>query len=292
MTIPFISTALHIEGRARGNKHYAKAINTTPDWNHAVALRDKAKEEKRNVLFPQVVWPTEPTTIDELDTYLTAYLAADEEEQTRTRKAAALDAVAGACERRMRAAVDDPDALLTSLATDMADVMAHVHDVVTQLHGARTPTEAIANDTVDAWKELPALRREYDSIRAAQRMVQLDDPPANHRSPYLDDDLADDTHIRNLDDVIPWWREPDTRFTMQGDPTDRRPWPTEPVQQLVWLADGPAEVWLPTSTQLAELHTQRRHRIDPPLDGEPGDLMSNTNSSQPWGHKRPATIYR
>jgi hypothetical protein len=282
-----ISTVGHIEGRSRTNKHYAKAIKAVPGYLEATALRDKAQAKKRDTLFPVVVWPSAPTDIEhDLDKYLADYTAAFEEEQTRERAAAALDTVVGACERQMRAAIDDPDALLTVLSTDLDELMAQVKNVVTRLNGATTPTEAINNDTVDAWKELPALRREYDSIRHAQTFVLLDNPAMNHRSEHINDPLASDAIIRNLDELLPSWRDPDTRFAMQGAPPDRRPWPEDDVEQLVWLINSGADVWLPTSTQLAKLHTERRHRLDPPPAGDPGNLTRTTSPTT----RRPVNI--
>ena len=55
---------------------------------------------------------------------------------------------------------------------------------------------------------------------------------------------------------------------MQGSPPDRRPWPINDVlAQLVWMIVSDAEPWLPTSTQLARLHTERRNRANPPPAG-------------------------
>jgi hypothetical protein len=211
-----------------------------------------------------VSWPDPPTDINAgLDDYLTAYTAAWEEDQSRTRTAEALTTVIGACERAMQPAIGDPDRLLQSLADDLDELMDHLKTTVTQLNGASTPTEAINNDTVTVWRELPELRRTYDSIRHAQELVMLDTLGMNHRSDYVNDPLADDTHIRNLDAVLPGWREPDTRFSMQGVPPDRRPWPTDAIEQLVWFINGPAEIWLPTTVQLAALHIQRNTRLNP-----------------------------
>jgi len=91
----------------------------------------------------------------------------------------------------------------------------------------------------------------------------------NHRSPHVDDPLADDTHIRNLDEVFPGWRDPDTRISMQGTPPDRRPWPTDPIEQLVWFVNGPADIWLPTTAELQRLHQQRIKRLNPTPEVQP-----------------------
>ena len=273
----------------RTNSHYAKAVAAIPGYLGAIALRDKAQAEKRNVLFPVVAWPDPPANIDaDLTAYLAAYVAAFDEEQTRTKTVEALDAVVGACERQMRSVIGNLDVLLTSLAADLDDLMTRLGDVATRLDGATTPIEAIDNGTADAWKELPALRREYDSIRGAQRLVNLDDPAMmNDRSAHIDDDLASDVILANLDELLPAWREPDTRFAVQGTPLDRRPWPADELEQLLWLSRSRARVWIPTASQLSALHRERRDRIDPPLDGEPGNLMSRS-----IGTGRPTTVAR
>ena len=70
-----------------------------------------------------------------------------------------------------------------------------------------------------------------------------------HRSNYLlDDPLATDTTLRNLDQIFPAWREPDTTHTTLSDApqADPRPWPQDPISQLVWLATSEAQPWVPT----------------------------------------------
>jgi hypothetical protein len=100
-------------------------------------------------------------------------------------------------------------------------------------------------------------------------LVLLDAPVMNHRSPHIDDPLADDTHLANLDALLPGWHDPDTRFAMQGTPDDRRPWPADPLEQLVWLVRSDAEVWIPTTSDLDALHAQRRDRLNPMPDNDP-----------------------
>jgi hypothetical protein len=256
-----------VAARVATNTHYAKAITAQPEYLGAVALREKAQAMKRSILFPQVVWPQAPTDIDaDLDAYLTAYRAAWVEEQTRTRDSDALDAVIGACERTMGSAINDPDSLLARLADDLYELMEQVQAVVARLNGASTPLEAIDADSVQAWRELTPLRATYDSIRKAQELVLLDAPVMNHRSPHIDDPLADDSLIANLDTILPGWRDPDTRYSMQGAPSDRRPWPIDALEQLVWLAQSDAEVWLPTAPELAALHAERHDRANPMPD--------------------------
>jgi hypothetical protein len=267
------TSALTIAARVRTNTHYAKVVTAQPGYLGAVALRDKAQAMQRSILFPQVVWPQAPTDIDaDLDEYLTAYRAAWAEEQTRTRDSDALDAVIGACERTMGTAIGNPDSLLSGLADDLYELMEQVQAVVARLNGAATPLEAIDADSVQAWRELTPLRTTYDSIRHAQELVLLDAPVMNHRSPHIDDPLADDTRLANLDTILPGWHDADTRYSMQGAPSDRRPWPSDPVEQLVWMVTSDAEVWLPTGAELAAVHAERRERLNPtptPDEAEP-----------------------
>jgi hypothetical protein len=264
------SNPLHVLARTRVNPFYARAVAAQPGYLEAVALRDKAQSMQRSLQFPAVVWPDPPTAATaNLDDYLAAYTAAWDEEQTRTRNIDALGTVIGACERAVRSAIDDPDNLLTILSADMDELMAEIESAVSKLKGATTPIEAINADTSTAWRELAPLRDTYDSLRHAQTLVLLDAPVMNHRSPHIDDPLADDTHIANLDDVFPGWHDPDNRFAMQGTPDDRRPWPADPLEQLVWFVNSPAELWIPTTSDLDALHAKRRDRLNPMPDNDP-----------------------
>lgn len=145
----------------------------------------------------------------------------------------------------------------------MSDVLV----VVQELNGARTPAEAIARSTESAWRRLPELRDRYDKLRYAQHLVTNfafhDDLLAGVKSQYIEDELASDLHLANLDEVLPGWRRPDHRSaTNFGELGDRRPWPTDdPIAQLVWLATSDAEPWLPTATALRELRAKRQARL-------------------------------
>jgi hypothetical protein len=165
-----------------------------------------------------VSWPEAPTDINaDLDEYLTAYTAAWDEQQNRTRTAEALDAVVGACERTMQSVIGDTDLLLQALAGDFDELMDHLRETVSRLNGAANANEAINAGTAESWRELPALRREYDQLRHAQELVMLDAPVMNHRSAHVDDPLADDIHVGNLDAVFPTWRP--TTGSLSAHPT-------------------------------------------------------------------------
>jgi hypothetical protein len=270
-------SALGVIARAKMNSRYAQLLATRPGYLEAVAMRDRAMQKQQSLRFPAVAYPTPPDSDDaDLDQYLSDYAAAYEEDQFRNRQADALGAVVGACERSIGSAMDDPDALLRPLSDDLTNLMARITTVVDQLNGATNANEAITNNVADAWRELPALRSEYDDIRRTQQLLMLHDdrPPSDYLSDYTDDPLASDLIIANLDDVMPTWRTPDTRFTMQGNPPDRRPWPNDPLEQLVWLVISGAKAWIPTTSELTALGQARRRLIDPPIEGEPGDLTN------------------
>ena len=154
MTAPIPSSALQIEARCRTNPYYAKAVGAQPGYTAARELRDAAIQRKRERLYPQVIWPTEPANARGIDKYLADYTAAHAEQEARDRDAQAFDAVTGACERKMGSAVDYPDRLLEILAVDLNKVLTKAAAVVERLGGAGSPTEAIGHDTVPAWREL------------------------------------------------------------------------------------------------------------------------------------------
>jgi hypothetical protein len=127
----------------------------------------------------------------------------------------------------------------------------------------------------------------YDDIRAAQSLViDGDDLGRQYRqsakSSYLtdrgiDDPLASDLAIANLDDLWPSWRKP-AAFGLDTRPVDGRPWPSEPVQQLVWLASGNAEPWVPTLGELDALAVERKTAANPNPRVYPGITPAPINS--------------
>ena len=93
------------------------------------------------------------------------------------------------------------------------------------------------------------------------------DEISRHASHYFNDDPhASRLFIRNIDSVFPGWLDgATTTFSMSGARPDPRPWPTDPVAQLVWLSSSAAEVWLPTFAQLEQLQQElhRKHNPEP-----------------------------
>jgi hypothetical protein len=196
-------------------------------------------------------------------------------EQIRAAKWQALNNLVLDCNRRISGASRDIARMCASLNAHLQALMDDVSAVVECLNGARTPNEVIASGVGDVWRELFPLRQSYDQIRQAQEWALLGrDELINSRSRYVDDAHASDVMIRNLDDVLPGWNQPDTTFRISGDAPRRQPWPADPIEMLVWLAHSDAEPWIPTIVQLAELHAERHRRLHP--------LPKNTRPAPGW----------
>jgi hypothetical protein len=192
--------------------------------------------------------------------------------------------------------------ILGSLAADFESIMADVTSVANQLNGARDASAAIARNAEDAWRRLPELRDEYDKIRSAQTSVVVAafDPYllATARSSYIEDELASDVAIANLDELLPSWKRPDNRTTTSfRELGDRRPWPIDdPLAQLVWLVTSNAKPWLPTEPELRNLHAERAARINKraadKAASETADPVTPKPPPDSKRHDRVATTFR
>jgi hypothetical protein len=254
-----------IRALARVNEYFRKALNANPSYPAAVALRDRAQQARDEL--PAVQWPDPPGTEDDLGAWLDAVAEADAAERARTAKIVALTQLLGRCDGDISMCVlGDPDGVLESLSRDFEALMTEVDAAVQRLGDARTPAEVIANNASAAWNELGVLRRSYDALRVAQSAVMASAAPdavQASRLLHLDDPLASDAMIANLDDVFPTWRQSQPRH-MDGALNDLRPWPVDDyTAELVWLSASDAEPWIPTVKQLEQLQAERRHRMNP-----------------------------
>lgn len=252
---------------AAQNSFYAKAVQT-PEHLAAIELRNEAITRRDQL--QSTAAPATPTTIKQLDAFLKANAEAAEAQRSREQLYTTLSAVIASCEQTIAAATHVfPDRTLASLDTDMTQLINEVASVATELAGATTPEEAIAANKAKPWNKLAGLRADYDTIRAAQQHV------SGHswydtQSHYMDDPLANLAAIRNIDDVFTHWRDADTsRVYVSGGAPDPRPWPLDPVRQLLWLATSSAQPWVPTSVQLDEANEQRRDRTRHPAGVTP-----------------------
>lgn len=260
-TTPFVAPAALIMSRCADNAYYRRAVQTR-DYLQAVELREVAI--KRRGAVPAVASVPMPPSADvDLTGWLelVGYMA--EAERVRTVQIAALDQLIATCERRIESAAARPDAILQPLAGDMAAVMAKVGEAVARLDGCHTAGEVVASgdsEKLAAFGEIRTLRSEYDQIRQAQEWALQGQHLAQiSRSEYLDDALADDAAVANLDEIFPAWKRPAPDIAlMRWDQPDPRPWPKDRTEQLIWCVTSGAQVWVPTLEELRELHNRRR----------------------------------
>jgi hypothetical protein len=257
-----MSDAGNVLGRCRANEYYRRAVES-PDLLAAVELRDEARAALL-ALQPSVSAPPQPTTPDaDLGAFLAAVVAADDAQRAFGLQSAALQRLVNDCDSRIGSAGAVPDPILASLNEDLSALWERVGGAVDKLQGARTVREVLAADITKPWKELTALRDEYNQLRQAQEWTlagrtTLRDAASQH----VLDDHASLAFIRDLDDVFPSWNQPDRTVRISGDAPRRQPWPNDPVEQLVWLYDH-AEVWIPTIVELDQHRRERYARLNP-----------------------------
>jgi hypothetical protein len=258
--------AAGLASAARGNEYLKRALEPFPDYAQAVELHMAVIQAQRELRGVGAV--PNPTDADGLNDFLAAVEQRAIDELAFESKRRALMSLRGELDNRLPSLIAvHADAILGSLADDFEQLMAEVSSIATQLNGARNASEAIERGAEDAWRQLPDLRDQYDKLRAAQHSVTLVafEPHilATARSDYIEDELASDLQLANMDEVLPGWRRPDNRAaTSFRELGDRRPWPIDdPITQLVWLVTSGAEPWLPTTKDLAALRAKRQARL-------------------------------
>lgn len=250
--------------RCARNSYYRAAVET-PELIDAIELRARALRMRAEI--PNVPPVPMPTTADaDLAAWLDLDKAQRHAAQDRAEAADAFSRLIAVQDQRISSIANNQNSALARLNQAMQGVMSIAAQLVSRLSGCHTATQIVANgdpDVLAAFQDLRRLRSdEYDAIRTAQDWCMAGDPRGpNYRSKWLDDDLASDTAIANLDEVFPQWRERKPEFAIisasdqpQADP---RPWPTDPTEQIIWLVTSDAQVWVPTWHQLGELGRRR-----------------------------------
>lgn len=250
--------------RCAQNRHYRDAVET-PALVDAVELRARALQ-MRAALPPVPAVPMPPNANADLDQWLDVTAKIADLERARATRDEALARLIAAQEATISSIASTQDRALARLHQALTGVMDVAAEIVARLNGCANAAQIVASgdpDVLGAYQDLRGLRQEYDSVRVAQGWLMVGDPRADrHRSEWLyDDDLADDTQIANLDEVFPRWKRHQAEFSIttitdQPQP-DPRPWPKDPVDQLIYLVVSPARVWVPTRTQLRELGQRR-----------------------------------
>lgn len=254
---------------ARTNPALAAALTVVPEWQQTIDLRDAVQQKMDNLAH--VPLPPRPTNADQLDDWIAAAAAATSQQEQAERLHATLRSLAADLTGNLDGtAWIHGNTMLADLHTQLVAVMKSVATIADKLNGANNASAAITQQVEKHWRALPELRIQYENIRAAQTIITIavdSNASQNAISPHLPEELASDLLLANMDELIPGWRIADTRWVASGNPPRRAPWPTEPIEQLVWLATSDAQPWVPTTDQLAQLNDKRLNR--PPMNIKP-----------------------
>lgn len=160
------------------------------------------------------------------------------------------------------------DGFLAALHGELQNLLGEAEQVVVDLAGVTSATEAVANDVAPQWKRLIALTEDYQTLREHQMrhvdvMTQFEIRPQDGG----EEDHASDLYLKNLDDIWPMWRTPSKQASriihVDGTKPRLEPWPSEPTELLRWLVTSTAQPWIPTSSQLQQHLADRRARMNP-----------------------------
>lgn len=186
------------------------------------------------------------------------------------RRRAILSELRSSAESRASTAAQSINAqALAGYHDELMKLLDEVEELAGQLGGVDSAEAAIALDRGPAWKRLSQLADDYAILRRAQRARVSTDlimraQPAHGGG----EEHASDLYIRNLDDIWPEWRTGGAANGVSinhvGGPAHRyEPWPTDPVQLLLWLATSQAEAWVPTAAELQRHWADRQKRANP-----------------------------
>jgi hypothetical protein len=255
-TTPGPATAQLVIRRATLNDYYRRAVQT-PEYDRALLLHAKATRLRQELApIPQAPMAT---SADELDDMLLVVAGLAQLERERAEKHNYLTAVISASQNAIQSVVNAKDHVIASLQTDLDQIVSALAAVVDRLDGARNAAQAIQRGVAQPWQELTPLHDQLDSVWQAYDWTMMGDQRVIHsRSEHLDDTLASDLRIANLDEVFPEWKHaPGNNAIQRWDSPRVQPWPADPIEQLVWLATSGAKLWCPTPRQLDAQKSQR-----------------------------------
>jgi hypothetical protein len=278
-TTPGPATAQVAIRRATLNDYYRRAVQT-PEYDRALLLHAEATRLRQELApIPQAPMPA---SADELDDMLQVVAGLAQLERERAEKHNYLTVVISASQNAIQSVVNAKDHVIASLQTDLDEIASALAAVVDRLDGARNAAEAIQRGVADPWQELTPLRAQLDSVWQAYDWTMMGDQRVIHsRSEYLDDPLASDLRIADLDSVFPEWKHQPGNNAIQRWDDHRRmqPWPADPIEQLPWIATSGATLWCPTPRQLDEQKAKRiADRAHP--DGTPQQKMQRIELNQ------------
>jgi hypothetical protein len=126
------------------------------------------------------------------------------------------------------------DKVIAALAGALKDTLEQARGASTTLRGVLpTPNVVgaglVSEEIQDAYRKLVAQSGRYGGIRSARYSLML----LGIQSQRDESNIF--LEFKNLDALWP-------NFNKGGDP----PWPSDPLERLLWIVNGPAEPWIPT----------------------------------------------
>ncbi|WP_322857763.1 hypothetical protein [Mycobacterium shigaense] len=156
--------------------------------------------------------------------------------------------------------------ILGALDEELRRLLIEVQTVSDALGDADTAQAAVANDAGPQWKRLAELADDYAELRAAQHQLMSPEIVFSAKADF-GEEHASDLYLKNLDDIWPAWRNPDTSnervVNVNGAQHRSEPWPTDPTELLLWLVRSNAQPWIPNEQQLQRLRSDRAARANP-----------------------------
>lgn len=151
---------------------------------------------------------------------------------------------------------DNAEELVEALDERLQQLITTVQSAVEAMGpDVHTAADAIQASAADQWKILAHSRTDYDAIRATQRALYQADRISFDGLQYGDgvhgaEPEARKYYHRRLDQVAPRWRG----WQANGqDHLPEYPWPSDPVEQLVWFIRNDSGIWCPTPQQLSTM---------------------------------------
>jgi hypothetical protein len=258
--------------QARRNRYLSAAIDSLDGYHKALDVAAQAQAMLDGLTAPEAVPP-------ELNPHTTGRLTDEWIDRTidHTDAVARLERWRGVLLDVARDAKGNASGIysqnvnhiLAQLNNDLTGLLAEVSTIADELGGVSTPTQAIANDRGAQWKQLSGLSDDYALLRDAQRIVMAGqiDYVMSAKPIAGGEEHASDLYLANLDDLWPSWRKPGQvgQQVVNVDMSSHRyePWPVDRTELMLWLATSDVEPWIPTTTELDELHAERRNRMNP-----------------------------
>lgn len=170
---------------------------------------------------------------------------------------------------------DNANELITALAEQFGNLLDRLADAVAQLGDhVHTAADAIHAGTAQAWKQVADMVDEYQDIRTIQvrlyrgcNTVSIDELRCGDQDPNVTDPEARVYFHRNIAAIAPNWRG----YRNNSGVTEYAtyPWPTDPVERLVWLVHHDSGMWCPTPNELRDL----TNAPAPPIPATPDRLI-------------------